>query len=181
MKILSNKILNVSPFKNALFNVVVQCLSKKFVCKAHILFSYQKRLKLFLEFLTKKSFNSRNSTNGKYFNFVSSYLQLLTSHSSTSAQVSPSTPSVLQTAYAKGSTVSSVITEPILPRPLTPTVFPLLHYNNRKHVNVRKKINAVKILITYIIFAASIGQRTYIVEAVEVVVISKEISRQPIE
>ena len=71
----------------------------------------------------------------------------------------------------------SVITEPILPRPLTPTVFPLLHYNNRKHVTVILKINAVKFLITYIIFAAGISQRTYIVEAVEVVVISKEISR----
>merc|ERR1719203_2766914 len=44
-------------------------------------------------------------------------LQYIASHRSTSAQDSPSTPSVLQTAYAKGSTVSSVITEPILPRP----------------------------------------------------------------
>ena len=76
---------------------------------------------------------------------------------------------MLQTAYAMGSTVSSVISEPILPTPLTPTVFPLLHYNNKKHVNVRKKINAVKILITYIISAAGISQRTY---EIEVVVIS---------
>ena len=52
---------------------------------------------------------------------------------------------------------------------------------SRKHVDVRKKINAVKILITYIIFAAGIGQRTYTVETVEVVVIGKEFFRQPIE
>ena len=39
----------------------------------------------------------------------------------------------------------------------------------------------MKILITYIISAAGIGQGTYIVEAVEEGVISKEISRQLIE
>merc|ERR1712008_234804 len=53
-------------------------------------------------------------------------LQYIASHSSTSAQESPSTPSVLQTAYAKGSMVSSVITEPILPRPVKVPVLPLL-------------------------------------------------------
>ena len=100
-------------------------------------------------------FNSRNFTINKHFDFIFSHLFLLTSHSSTSAQESPSTPSVLQTAYAKGSMVSSVITEPILPRPLTDQIFPLLHYNNRKHVNVRKKISAVKILITYIFLLLS--------------------------
>ena len=74
------------------------------------------------------------------------YIFLLTSHCSTSAHESPSTPSVLQTAYAKGSTVSSVISEPILPTPLTPTVFPLLHYTNGKNVNIRKKLGIMKIL-----------------------------------
>ena len=39
---------------------------------------------------------------------------LLTSHCSTSAHESPSTPSVLQTANANGSTVSSVISEPTI-------------------------------------------------------------------
>ena len=79
---------------------------------------------------------------------------------------------MLQTAYAKGSTVSSVISEPILPRPVKVPVLPLLHYTKRKHVNVRKKyINIVKnLIITYIMFAAGIGQRTY---GIEVVIISK--------
>ena len=54
MKILSNKILNLGPFKNVFLNAVVQCMSKKFVCKAHILFSYQKRLKFFWSFWQKK-------------------------------------------------------------------------------------------------------------------------------
>ena len=73
---------------------------------------------------------------------------------------------MLQTAYAKGSTVSSVISEPILPRPVKVPVLPLLHYTKRKHVNVRKKyINIVKnLIITYIMFAAGIGQRTYGIE-----------------
>ena len=50
----------------------------------------------------------------KYCNSRSIDLFIITSHCSTSSQESPSTPSVLQTAYAKGSTVSSVISEPIL-------------------------------------------------------------------
>merc|ERR1719203_539417 len=81
-------------------------------------------------------------------------LQYITSHSSTSAQVSPSTPSVLQTAYAKGSTVSSVITEPILPRPLTPTVFPLLQLflqqASVKEPNNPKKVKIMKVFIVRI-------------------------------
>ena len=127
--------LDVGPFKCSF-----KCSSPMFVQRVCMQSSYfvllLKKINFFFGVFDKESFNSRNATNGKYFNLIPSYLQLLTSHSSTSAQESPSTPSVLQTAYAMGSTVSSVISEPILPTPLTPTVFPLLHYNNKKHVNV---------------------------------------------
>ena len=128
---------------------------QKVCMQSSYFFSYQKRLKSFWIFWQKKRVSIQGTLQTVS---ISIFLQLLTSHSSTSAQVSPSTPSVLQTAYAKGSTVSSVITEPILPRPLTPTVFPLLHYNNKKHVNVRKKINAVKILIRYLHYFCSMHQ-----------------------
>ena len=102
---------------------------KKLYAKCYVVF-LSKTINSFCEFFDKKikRFSSRNSIEDKYYNSISLYLYLLTSHRSTSAQESPSTPSVLQTAYAKGSTVSSVISEPILPPiPLTLTLLPLLH------------------------------------------------------
>ena len=124
-------------------------------------------------FQVHKHFNSRDLifTRTKWYNSRSLDLFLLTSHASTSLQESPSAPSVLQTAYAKGSMVSSVIFEPILPSPLAFTVLPLLHYTKRKQSQFKKKkINLIKIsIITYIILATGIDQRTY---GIELVIIS---------
>ena len=96
-----------------------------------MLSSYQKQLIAFVNFLTRRIRDLVQGTLQKINTtilYLRTYLYLLTSHRSTSAQESPSTPSVLQTAYAKGSTVSSVISEPILPPiPLTLTLLPLLH------------------------------------------------------
>merc|ERR1711971_896727 len=81
-------------------------------------------------------------------------LQYASSHCSTSAQESPSTPSVLQTAYAKGSTVSSEISEPILPTgiPLTPTLLLLLQFFWQqalvKEPNNPKKVKMIAVFIT---------------------------------
>ena len=112
----------------------VEFLTKKSKGWLKFAFSYEKNQIFCLLFnkitirsiFLSKCFNSRNFTCNKHLDFIFSYLFLLTSHSSTSAQESPSTPSVLQTAYAKGSMVSSVITEPIRPKPRL-TLLLLLH------------------------------------------------------
>merc|ERR1711971_117307 len=80
-------------------------------------------------------------------------LQYIASHRSTSAQESPSTPSVLQTAYAKGSTVSSVISEPILPRPTFTVLLllqPCLQQASVKEPNNPKKVKMIAVFIVRI-------------------------------